>query len=127
MAHRSTQSALAKFLRGRGLEPRSPASSSLCFDVLWRVGGRAFVAEVKSLTSQNEEKQLRLGLGQVLRYRQSLCARGEEVTGVLVVERKPSDRTWCGLAEDLGIRLVWPETFDTLTDRNAVLWIGADE
>ena len=33
--------------------------------------GTVFVAEIKSITDDNEEEQLRLGLGQVLRYRRS--------------------------------------------------------
>jgi hypothetical protein len=38
------------------------------FDLAWQIGRTLFVAQVKSLTLRNEEKQLRLGLGQVLRY-----------------------------------------------------------
>ena len=38
----------------------------LSFDIAWEDEGTVFVAEVKSLTTENEEKQLRSGLGQVL-------------------------------------------------------------
>ncbi len=43
-----------------------------CATILWLNGEEAWVAEVKSLTTTNEEPQLRLGLGQVLIYRQRL-------------------------------------------------------
>ena len=50
------------------------------------------MAEIKSITADNEEEQLRLGLGQVLRYRQRLLALGHEcVVAVLVPERQPHD------------------------------------
>ena len=42
----------------------------------WQKDGTVFVAEVKSITAENEEHQLRVGLGQVLRYRQHLSALG---------------------------------------------------
>ena len=51
-----------------------------------------FVAEVKS-TMRNEEKQLRLDLGQVLRYA-NLLDPNRGVVPVLVAERQSSDRTW---------------------------------
>ena len=70
--HAFTQNALADFLRVRGIEPLSPSSPQINFDVGWRAAGRFFVAEVKSCTNANVEKQLRLGLGQVLRYRSVL-------------------------------------------------------
>lgn len=65
--HAVTQNGLANYLRSLGFEPRSPRPGEPNFDVAWRCGSRIFVAEVKSLTNRNEEKQLRLGLGQVLR------------------------------------------------------------
>ena len=47
--------------------------------------GTVFVAEIKSITDDNEEEQFRLGLGQVLRYRHRLQKLGHEhVVAVLV-------------------------------------------
>jgi hypothetical protein len=57
-----------------------------------------------------KEKQLRLGLGQVLRYCQLLQTKGK-VHGVLAIERAPSDATWLALCESHNILLVWPEVF----------------
>ena len=71
------------------------------------------VAEVKSLTEQNETVQLRLGLGQVLHYRhelESLCP-GRTVRPLLVVARRPTGSAWPGLCERLGIVLSWPPDF----------------
>jgi hypothetical protein len=64
---------------------------------------------VKSLTEQNEERQLRLGLGQVLRYRSLLSAKGvAEVRAVLVAEHEPSDPSWRALCQEMGVVLLTP-------------------
>jgi hypothetical protein len=58
----------------------------------------------------NEEKQLRLGLGQVLRYADQLSHTGT-VVPVLVAERRPTDCSWEQLCERLGVILAWPDVF----------------
>jgi hypothetical protein len=69
--------------------------------------GTVYVAEIKSITDRNEEGQLRLGLGQVLRNRHRLRALGHRrVVAVLVPERGPGDPTWRDLCDDLGVALV---------------------
>jgi hypothetical protein len=108
--HAITQNRLADQLRSLGIEPRSPRPDEPNFDVAWRANGRVFVAEVKSLTIRNEEKQLRLGLGQVLRYVHQLGSDAAALP-VLVVERCPTDSTWCQLCEQLGVILAWPDVF----------------
>ena len=77
-----------------------------------------FVAEVKSLAGTTEERQLRPGLGQVLRHAQLLRERypDRSVVPVLVAEAEPSDPTWPGLREANGVRLVWPETLHPLLE-----------
>jgi hypothetical protein len=112
--HASTQDALADFLRGQGLDPRSPVGDEPEFDLAWVRDGTTFVAEVKSLVIANEERQLRLGLGQVLRYRQRLSGGNGRVIAVLVPERRPSEGNWEDLCNELGILLVWPGSFETL-------------
>ena len=74
------------------------------------------MAEVKSTTEANEERQLRLGLGQVLRYRNLLTERSQTAKAVLVVERPPRDFSWRSLCEDLGVLLVAPTDFAPLFD-----------
>lgn len=106
-SHAATQNALAAYLDEQGFEPRSPHRHEPNYDLAWRVGSTVWVAEIKSLTEANEEKQLRLGLGQLLRYRQ-LLASNHTVRAVLVTERQPKDLTWEMLCETLGVSLVWP-------------------
>ena len=105
--HAKTQNELADFLRAGGIEPLSPAVGEPNFDLAWTIDAETWVAEVKSLTDANEEKQLRLGLGQVLRYRHLLQARGK-VRAVLVTEREPTDRSWHALCAEHGVVLAWP-------------------
>ncbi|MBV9924694.1 MAG: hypothetical protein JOZ96_06585 [Acidobacteria bacterium] len=109
--HAFTQNALAKYLREHGLDPRSPRPDEPNFDLAWVNQDVSWIAEVKSLTKANEEKQLRLGLGQLLRYRQVLSLQGP-VRAVLVAERQPTDDTWDLLCQELNIMLLWPGNWD---------------
>jgi hypothetical protein len=119
--HARTQNLLADTLEAIGLVPRSPASTEPEYDLGWEVGECVFVGEVKSLTPNNEERQLRLALGQVLRYRHMLARGGRRVIGVLMLERQPVERTWIGLCHELGVVLLWPEVLQGLP---AVLFRG---
>ena len=113
-AHVATQNSLSDAVRSAGLEPRSPSAADPQFDVAWTSGSRVFVAEVKSVTPDNETRQLRYALGQVLSYAHLLDWDFEDVTPVLAVEQPPSDSYWLDLCDSLGVALVWPETFATL-------------
>ncbi len=105
--HSSTQNKLAQVLREAGIEPRSRLPHEPNFDLAWQTAGTVFVAEIKSITDDNEEEQLRLGLGQVLRYRHRLTALGHPaVTAVLVPERAPCDPTWGQLCHELQVILL---------------------
>lgn len=112
--HATTQNALAAFIESRGWTPRSPRAREPQYDLAWREPTGLGVAEVKSLTRKNEEQQLRLGLGQVLRYRQVLMTVSASVRAVLAVERKPSDASWPKLCRSLGVVLCWPPEFEGL-------------
>jgi hypothetical protein len=114
--HRRTQNLLAAIAERNGAVPRSPCPGEPNFDLAWSIDRRIWVAEVKSSTDRNEEKQLRLGLGQVLRYRQLLSDvhEGSVVIGVLAVERKPADATWQELCDTVGVALVWPQSMESL-------------
>lgn len=107
-SHARTQNRLHDTLVVAGVAPYSPDMADSQYDLAWQVGRRTYVAEVKSITSANEEKQLRLGLGQVLRYR-SLSEQGS--TAVLVASREPSDSTWTATCESAGVILLWPKRF----------------
>jgi len=108
--HAATQNALASFLINQKLIPLSPGPDEPNYDLAWKLNDEIWVAEVKSITNSNEEKQLRLGLGQLLRYCQLLQTKGK-VHGILAIERAPSDHTWVALFEDHDMVLVWPEVF----------------
>ena len=79
-----------------------------------QTGDATWVCEVKSLTVENEEKQLRLGLGQVLRYRHLLQAKGE-IRAALILERSPTDLSWIELCKRLGVSLAWPGNWSVLS------------
>jgi hypothetical protein len=110
-SHARVQNRLAAAIRSAGHEPRSAAAGEPPFDLAWEDGDTVSIAEIKSMSGTNEEKQLRLALGQVLRYEHLLAAKGRPVRTYIAVERKPSDESWAALCEQLGIRLCWPETF----------------
>lgn len=109
-SHAATQNALATYLKEHGVQPRSPASNEPNFDLAWIYDTTTWVAEIKSLTEANEEKQLRLGLGQLLRYRQLLGPKGN-VRAVLVTERRPTDSSWENLCKELDILITWPDNW----------------
>jgi hypothetical protein len=105
--HTDTQNALASVLSNAGIEPRRGLPAGPNFDLAWQKNGTLFVAEVKSITAENEEHQLRLGLGQVLRYRQRLAELGHgRVVAVLVPERQPRDQFWSELCQEFGVVLL---------------------
>lgn len=107
--HATTQNSLAVYVREKGREPRSPQGDEANFDLLWQGSNCIYVAEVKSLSDSNEEKQLRLGIGQLLRYQQLLSQNERVVKAILVTERRPKDLSWCDLCAKIEILLVWPE------------------
>ena len=115
-AHKRVQNQLAEAVRERGWEPLSPSDSDPLFDVGWIAADVAWIAEVKSLTPNNEERQLRLGLGQVLSYAHLVDWGFEDNRPVLAVEREPLSKYWPDLCQSHGVALSWPEVFDELLD-----------
>jgi hypothetical protein len=108
--HNTTQNQIARIVAAQGWTPRSPRGEEPRYDLAWVRGQTIWVAEVKSVTSQNEERQLRTAIGQVLRYRQKLTAGGHDVQAVIVTSRPPSDLSWDALCQHEGIILAWPDT-----------------
>ena len=116
-AHWDIQNELKEAVRSAGFEPRSPEGSDPEYDVAWQQGDTAFVAEVKSLTEDNEVRQLRLGLGQVLNYAHLLDWPGvKTVQPVLAVEHPPTAEYWTELCKEHDVILTWPEKFGELFD-----------
>jgi hypothetical protein len=111
-AHARTQNALADFLKKHGVRVWSPGEDDPDFDLAWERRETVWVGEVKSLGDSNEAQQLRLGLGQVLDYQDTLLVRHRNVRAALAVSRAPSERRWVDVCERHGVTLVWPGTFD---------------
>ncbi len=99
---------MAEALEALGITPLEPNRGEPLYDLAWETANAIFVAEVKSLTVVNEERQLRLGLGQVFRYRQLLEHHSKPVIAVLMAERQPADDSWTTLCQSLGVCLLWP-------------------
>jgi hypothetical protein len=115
IAHKKIQDKLADAARARGLKPLSPRLGDPQFDVAWLDGDVAYIVEVKSLTDENEERRLRLGLGQVLSYVHLLdWPKAQEIRAVLAVERKPAAAYRIDLCSDHNVYLVWPARFGRL-------------
>jgi hypothetical protein len=109
-AHSRIQNQIAKLLRQYGIEPLSPTKNQPEFDIAWKAQETFYVCEVKSTTVANEEKQLRMAIGQVIRYRQKLAACGyEPIFAAIAIEQCPSDSSWEELCMDEGIILLWPD------------------
>ena len=115
-AHKEIQDNLANAVSHRGWQPLSPSNSDPLFDIAWIAGEAAWIVEVKSLTEANEDRQLRLGLGQVLSYAHLVNWDVDENRPVLAVERKPSSPYWTDLCMSHGVALTWPDVFDKLLD-----------
>jgi len=113
-AHENVRALLAAWLRERNVAPYSATEEPL-YDLAWVEDQRTYIAEVKSLTVENESKQLRLGLGQLLWYR--ACLAQVETFAVLVVEREPSDSRWAQLCASVNVLIAWPGAFDRLAAR----------
>jgi hypothetical protein len=117
-AHKDTQDALARRITEHGLEPISPNFDDQQFDIAWITGDTLHLCEVKSLTVDNEESQLRLGLGQLLSYlhRTNLdhWERVADIRGVLAVERPPGRSDWVDICTANGVTLTWPDGFSAL-------------
>lgn len=108
--HHALQEQLARFLHQHQLKPLAPMSCDPAFDLAWQADGQLHVAEVKSLTTDNESEQLRRGLGQVLEYRHLLERRvAVRPRALLLVERRPERPHWPGVCKDADVDLVWPE------------------
>ncbi len=109
--HAETQNALAAHLRDHDLEPRKRGVGEPDFDIAWSDDVGIVVAEVKSLHAANVVHQLRVGIGQVLQYRETLRRlRGAPVKAVLAVEFDPGE-PWHDVCNRADIVLTWPPSW----------------
>jgi hypothetical protein len=109
-AHRALQNRLSRLIRAAGYAPLRPTPVDPNYDLAWSTPQALVVVEVKSCTTANEVHQLRMGIGQVLDYEDSLRSRGHSVQPVLYIEHAPNDSRWRNLAGQHGTLLAWPGT-----------------
>jgi hypothetical protein len=102
--HVETQNQLASMLAGLGHATHSPEPQQPQFDIAWDANGKRYLGEVKSVTPGNFVHQVRLAVGQVLRYRWEL---GGPFAPVIVTSRPPPDATWEPFLAALNVALVW--------------------
>ncbi|WP_141788794.1 homing endonuclease associated repeat-containing protein [Oryzihumus leptocrescens] len=101
--HAKLQNSLANLVKAHGRDPLSPGATEAKFDLAFRDDNDALVvAEIKSCTNDNLEGQLRLGLGQVLRYAHQLRQTHTVVRPVLVTQLEPPE-DWRLLLTELGV------------------------
>ena len=114
MDSNGTINRLANFLKDENLEVFSSSAGAIKFDILWKQDETYFVGEVKSITNENEESQLRTALGQVLRYKSQLGLAGMECTAVIITDKPVSDMSWFDACQENSVLLISPETFTLL-------------
>jgi hypothetical protein len=103
--HNKTQNLLAEYISERNCEVLSPGQKDPKFDLFWIGQNGSYVCEVKSITDENEESQLRRAIGQVLRYQSQLRANSKECFPVVVTDREVSDETWYSVFRENGMIL----------------------
>jgi hypothetical protein len=105
-SHARIQNSVAAAAAAAGFQPWSPSAAALAFDIAFSSDdGPIFVVEVKSATPENLELQLRIGLGQLLRYAHLLRSHAPEVIPLIAIELRP-DLYWCELLTELGVGLL---------------------
>lgn len=114
-AHQRTLAQLGKHLANHTIEALHHLASGPRFDAGWRVKGRSWIAEVKSLSNTNETQQLRLGLGQLLEYR-ARVQHSKPLRAALILSRAPSDDKWISICESAEVLLTWAPDFLGIPD-----------
>lgn len=114
--HEAVRIGLATELQVGGFSVHQGKEDDLLFDLAATIGGLRAIVEVKSLPERGEEAQLRLGLGQILWYRDRWQERTDDVcVAVLCVERQPTRvKEWLKLCDSVRVVLTWPERFNIL-------------
>ena len=116
--HFGIQNKIAAMATTKGLDPLSPLGEPK-YDIAWQVDKTLYVIEIKSLPADNEVNQLRLGLGQILHYRQQLqdLYPDLKIVGILACERRTQEyKTWKRICDNLKIILTYGPRFKSLFD-----------
>lgn len=112
-AHQEMCNRLARAVKDAGLDPLSPFSDGLAYDLAWMRDERLWVVEVKSISGKSERQQIRLGLGQVIDYRTSLRKLGFDVQSVVAVTGMPSNPHFEEMCDQAEVILCSPKSFRT--------------
>ena len=115
-AHRRIQNKVATMLNSNGIVAQSPNNTTINFDIGWAVGGSYYIAEVKSVTKKNEEKQLRLGLGQILRYASLVSPESKKTIKPILIAEVVHDPSWYDTCAAVGVRLIESKDIENLLD-----------
>jgi len=114
--HNKTQNSLAQYLGLKGVRVFSPKAGEPKYDLFWIGESGSYVCEVKSITEENEESQMRKAVGQVLRYQSQLIVLGKQCAPVIVTDRRLSDDSWEHVCQMNGISLGYGPDFLGLED-----------
>jgi hypothetical protein len=121
VSHQRLQDQVAKQAGTAGWAAHRARAIDPDYDLLVARGDTAVVVEVKSLTKDNEDRQMRLGLGQVLMYRHQLAASRppgvRRVHAAIAVERRPTDSSWLELCKKLDVALAFPPDLSPIWER----------
>lgn len=108
LEHRLLENWLISRIRDEGLHPLDPVRGPQ-FDLAWMLDDTMVICEVKTI-SGDEVKQLRLGLGQLLHYREQIALESlGGITAALLVGSAPQDSIWQKLCHQLNVVLFWPD------------------
>jgi hypothetical protein len=110
-AHDRTQNLLAAAVERAGHQPLRPKPEEPQFDLAWETAIEVWVTEVKSLTQENEMRQMHAAIGQVIDYGHRLDAGDRRVRLLIALEREPFSNHWMAECSRYGITLAWPEMF----------------
>ena len=117
VAHAHVQNVVAAALHSAGVAPCSPKSGEPPYDIgCIDRHGIFWVIEIKSMTAENAESQLRAALGQVLRYRQAMLRLQPRVRAAIVTECAAPDATWDDLFAAEGITFAWLGHLDNFVE-----------
>jgi hypothetical protein len=112
-AHRRISNLLIDHVHRIGHSPQKPVSDPF-YDMAWSDESNIWLAEIKSLTDENETHQMRLGLAQLLEYKHKLrLLHKKQVSPWLVVEDEPKNPMWLDLLGSLQVKLTWPGEWKT--------------
>jgi hypothetical protein len=110
--HHALQSVAERWLTSLGWTSHSaPLGSQALPDLMGEHEGRWVVVEVKTIDPERPElarQQLRLGLGQVLDYRERLRRIHADTHALIVVSLAPSDPAWIEITSACDVGLTWP-------------------